>query len=254
MNIVAFVTNFFSLVSELDHISEKTLREYLSDRLLDLAGLDWYDRLEPEVKVELQYFESHRADLEASMETKFMAGLLASVLAIEDVEGDIIELGTYKGGTTIMLARLLKRVGSTKEIYACDTFEGFPYDDRYGILSEGENADTSKQYVEQKFRRFEVSDKIHLVQGRFEDVLEAQLGDKSYSYAFIDCDLYQSTKHALNYVLPRMVDGGLIVFHDYHISNFGLMKAVHEICGQLGCKVSLFFKGIHLAHIKIKNN
>jgi len=254
MNIVAFVTNFFSLISKLDHITEKSLREYLSDRLLDMAGLDWYDRLEPEVQVELQYFERHRANLEASMEPEFMAGLLASVLAIEDVEGDIIELGTYKGGSTIMLARLLMRVNSSKEIYACDTFEGFPYDDRYGFLTEGENADTSMQYVEQKFRRFRVSDRIHLAQGRFEDVLEAQLGDKKYSYAFIDCDMYQSTKHALNYTLPRIVDGGLIVFNDYHLSNHGLMRAVHEICEQRGYKVNLFFKTISLAHIQINNN
>lgn len=254
MNIVAFVVNFFSLVSELDHITEKTIREYLSDRLLDLAGLDWYDRLEPEVKVELLYFERHRANIESDMEKTFMAGLLASVLAIEDVEGDIIELGTYKGGSTIHLARLLKRIGSNKEIFACDTFKGFPYDDLYGAPKEGEYADTSMQYVEQKYRRFGVSDKIHLIQGRFQDVLEEQLGDNLYSYAFIDCDTYQSTKHALNYTLPRMVGGGLVVFHDYPISNHGLKRAVHEICGQQGYKVNLFFNGIHLPHIQIKRS
>jgi len=253
MNVVAFVTNFFSLVSALDHITKKTIRTYLSDRLLDLAGLDWYYRLEPVVKVELQYLERHRANIESDMEKTFMAGLLGSVLTIEAVEGDIIELGTYKGGSTVMLARLLKRIGSNKEIFACDTFSGFPYDDLYGAPKEGEYADTSIQYVEQKYRRFRVSDKIHLIQGRFQDVLEEQLGDNLYSYAFIDCDMYQSTKHALNYTLPRMVDGGLIVFHDYHLSNHGLKRAVHEICGQLGYKVNLFFKGTDLPHIKIKH-
>jgi len=52
--------------------------------------------------------------------------------------------------------------------------------------------------------------------------------------------------------LPRMVGGGLVVFHDYHLSDHGLKRAVHEICGQLGYKVNLFFKGIHLPHIQIE--
>ena len=57
-------------------------------------------------------------------------GLLLDFIEItKDLEGDILELGTYKGGTTIMFAKLLQEFKSGKKVFACDTFTGFPYDD-----------------------------------------------------------------------------------------------------------------------------
>ncbi len=42
-----------------------------------------------------------------------------------DVEGDVVEVGVMHGGTAILAKKLLKRLGSEKNSYAYDTFEGF---------------------------------------------------------------------------------------------------------------------------------
>ena len=42
------------------------------------------------------------------------------------LEGDILEFGVYKGGGVIAMGLLLKSLGSTKTIYAFDSFSGFP--------------------------------------------------------------------------------------------------------------------------------
>ena len=44
------------------------------------------------------------------------------------LEGDVLEFGVYKGASLLSLALLAKRLGSKKEFYGFDTFEGFPSD------------------------------------------------------------------------------------------------------------------------------
>jgi predicted O-methyltransferase YrrM len=171
----------------------------------------------------------------------FLAGLLKCILATMKVEGNIIELGTYKGGSTVLIAYLLKAVGSNKRIFACDTYRGHPYDDRFTTNVMGKKgvfSDTSVQYVRKEFQRLGVSDKITIVGGLFEDVLEEQLGDECFSLAFIDCDLYESTMSALKFVSSRMTHRGKIVLHDYGDVSWGLTRAVNEWCKKEGRKIN----------------
>ena len=165
------------------------------------------------------------------------------------IRGDIIELGTYKGGTSIMIARFLKRIHSKKYIYACDTFEGHPYDDKFSTIipRKGTFSDTSLSHVEDKFRRFGVADNIRIIKGLFEDTLYRELGGKKFSFAFIDCDLYDSTKYALNFLIPRMADKAIIALHDYGLDSWGMSVAIHEQCQKRGIKVNLY----PIPHIKI---
>ena len=177
-----------------------------------------------------------------------MGGLLESVRATETVQGDIIELGTYKGGSAIMMARFLKKIGSKRQIYACDTFEGHPYYDHFSSQKQrkGQYSDTSVSYVKDKFRRFRVEDKITIIKGLFEDTLLSKLGEKRFSLAFVDCDLYKSTKYALDFLYQKMEDGGRIVLHDYGSEGWGLTKAVNEWCQRNGFKINLY----PIPHIK----
>lgn len=193
------------------------------------------------VREEISFYISHQERLEARLETPFIIGLLESVYLTESIEGNIIELGTFKGGSTLMVARLLKRIGSKKAIFACDTFEGHPYDDRYSNLMKrkGEFSDTNVNYVLSKFQRFSVEDKITIVKGLFEETLVSKLTDKRFSLAFVDCDLYDSTKYVLEFLHPRMNCGGRIVLHDYGHPDWGLTKAVDEWCEKNGLRVNL---------------
>lgn len=187
----------------------------------------------------------HTEDLEGLF---FIGDLLGCILATETIEGDIIELGTYKGGTSIMIAHFLKNIGSKKRIYTCDTFEGHPYDDKFGKDRKGRFSDVNVSYVEDKFCRFGVADKIQIIKGMFEDVLCKRLSDKRFSLAFLDCDLYQSTKYSLSFLVPRMAYGAIIALHDYGNPEFGLTKAVSEQCQKNHLEVNLY----PIPHIHMK--
>jgi hypothetical protein len=193
------------------------------------------------VRKEVLLFIFYKSEVEAGMESSFLGGLLESVQATERVRGDIIEFGTFKGGSTLMISHLLKKIGSKKRIFACDTFKGHPYDDKFTASPpcKGEFSNTSARYVLNKFRRFGVQDKITVVKGLFENTLLAKLANERFSLAFIDCDLYDSTKFALNFLRTRMNNGGRIVLHDYDDDRWGATKAINEWCQNNHYKVNL---------------
>jgi predicted O-methyltransferase YrrM len=136
--------------------------------------------------------------------------------------GNIIECGVYRAGSTVLMARFLKRHAIAKKIYALDSFEGFDKDHeiedeiRRGlVIDAGRTAFTqnSLQYVAQKIRRLDVDDVVTLVPGYFQDTLPHI--DDRFWLALIDCDLERSTEFCLDHLWPRISDGGYLVVDDY---------------------------------------
>ena len=203
-----------------------------------------------EIQKEILFHEKHKQAIQSLLDNWFLMRLLDFIFKTKQIEGNIIELGSYKGGTALVLAHFLKRNSINKLIYSCDTFEGHPYDDKHGTDVKGSFKSTESSNIESRFRRFGVINDIQIIKGRFEDTLYKNLVKNRFSLAFIDCDLYQSTQYSLNFVIPRMMDGSVIVFHDYRVPTYGLTKAVHDFCEKSGLKVNIY----PFAHIKIKKN
>ena len=82
-----------------------------------------------EIQNDLKFAIRNQDSVETSFDEEKLVELFDLLLKTESLKGDVIELGTYKGGTTIMMARFLKKVQSSRIIYACDTFGIFPYKD-----------------------------------------------------------------------------------------------------------------------------
>jgi len=174
--------------------------------------------------------------------TPFKVNLLQLLEKTLSLEGDVIELGAYQGVTTLLLAQTLKEKGSTKKVYACDTYCGHPYDDypeaKHKSGRKGAFGDTSVNFVTQFLA--DVSHEVVVVEGMFEQTLP-QLEGK-FCFAFVDCDLYQSTEYALNFLKERMVKDGIIAFHDYgdaYRRYFGLTDAVDNWCSKNGFHINL---------------
>lgn len=132
---------------------------------------------------------------------------------VDHLSGDIVEIGSFKGKSTIALA-LGSSLMSTKKrpIYAIDPFVVPPY----------------------KF--FEDNIKNHGLEKFIIPIkkLSSQAYDdcpKSIAAIFIDGDHeYSAVKHDIVHYAPRVVKGGLIVFHDYSDYWAGVRKAVDELC------------------------
>lgn len=137
--------------------------------------------------------------------------------------GLICEVGVYKGGSLKLLAETFP----DRQVWGFDTFEGLPKEQ--WLESEphksGEFSDTSLQSV----RNFINADNVHLVAGLFPDSVEGCGDIKKIALAHIDTDFYLSVKACIEWFLPRMVKGGIIVFDDYNWPNCpGVKKAIED--------------------------
>jgi len=204
-------------------------------------------QFEPTIQEEISFYLKHHYELEDLQEGLGIASLLKFVKDLENIDGDILELGTYKGGTAIMLARFLKKINSKKKIYSCDTFSGLPDDDQFATQKNVKNLFSNNDYelVLKKIEKFDTSDKITLLKGLFNESLPEHLSENKFSFVLVDCDIYSSTKQGLDFVFPRLTKGGVIMFDDYDISNrenpfWGETKAVDEFCADKKIKLNLF--------------
>lgn len=187
------------------------------------------------------YFALQNQDLQSLFNHEQINQLLDLMEKTSLINGDVIELGTYKGGTTVLMARFLIELKSEKKIYTCDTFEGFPYAETGTSnkikLSTGEVKnqmdlfkDTSFEIVKSKFESFNISHKIKILKGSFDTTLPS-LSDERFSFALVDCDIYDSTVIVLREIWPRMIPGGIMLFDDYNSEKeWNLKKAVDDFC------------------------
>lgn len=166
-----------------------------------------------------------------------LEALLAKLDTAISVPGNVIECGSFLCGTTACMALHLQRQNCDKQIYACDTFEGFDPSEfarerHAGDAGPGHDfSDNDLAYVQRKLQRLSVSHQITLVKGLFHETLESVPGP--FAFSFIDCDLCDSLLYAVRTVWPRLSPGGCCVFDDYENDCFrGATKAIETFLGE----------------------
>lgn len=154
--------------------------------------------------------------------------------------GDIVELGTYKGHSTLLMAKATLKNDKPKIIYAIDSFEGLssPSDNDLSIkypVSAANGFDSLEGLMSADINQFiEVSspyNNIIPIKGFVPAVLNdtPHLSQKVYSLIHIDLDLYEPIKYSLEFFAPRLLKGGIIVLDDYGSLNWpGAFKSVNE--------------------------
>lgn len=146
------------------------------------------------------------------------------------VPGDFVEMGCYKGDTSLLLADFLK--GTGRKLWIYDSFEGLPEKSEYdsSVLGEefkGGELYVTKREVKERFLRAGLPVPV-IKKGWFAD-LDADDMPERIAFAFLDGDFYESIRDSLRLVGPRMVDGGVMVVHDYSNPALpGVKKAVEE--------------------------
>jgi len=160
----------------------------------------------------------------------------------DQITGDIVECGVWKGGSMMAVALWLKHIGDTsRNLYLFDTFQGMTPPtavdiDYLGRLPSAYSNDfwksvaVSLEEVQQNmFSTGYPKDKIHFVVGKVEDTLPKN-APANIAILRLDTDWYESTLHELTHLYPRLVDGGTLLVDDYgHWA--GAKQAVHEYFG-----------------------
>lgn len=177
-------------------------------------------------------------------------------IAREGIEGDIAECGVWRGGSMMAAALTLGRLGDRdRDLYLYDTYTGMtepsaadvssPYDGysprrRWRRIASkgGEWAGVSASEVRAAVESTGYPpERVHCVAGKVEDTLPDEAPD-SLALLRLDTDWYESTKHELLHLYPRLVPGGVLIVDDYgHYE--GARRAVDEYFLETGQPVLL---------------
>lgn len=147
------------------------------------------------------------------------------------VKGSIVECGVFKGFGLMSWAKLstmLEPENLTRRIYGFDTFEGFPSvcdKDDNPVAQPVEGGLSSSSYEEltcliQEYDRDRFLghiDKVHLIKGDVTKTIPEFIAGHPHllvSLLFLDLDLYEPTKAALENFVPRMPKGAVIAFDE----------------------------------------
>ena len=128
------------------------------------------------------------------------------------VEGDVLEVGVWRGGSGALIAEAVKNTNKT--VYLADTFAGIvkagPNDPKY---KGGEHADASYEAVADLLKSLSLNNTV-LLKGIFPDDTKDEVKG-SIAFLHCDVDVYLSTKHIVEWSLPRLAHGATIVIDDY---------------------------------------
>jgi O-methyltransferase len=130
------------------------------------------------------------------------------------VPGDVLEVGVWRGGTGVLMARRCQALGFDAEVFLADTFAGVVKagtDDPW--YKGGEHADTSPEIVRGLATRVDVT--VELLVGVFPDESAADVADRSFRLVHIDVDVYQSARDVLEWAWPRLSVGGVVIWDDF---------------------------------------
>jgi len=149
------------------------------------------------------------------------------------IPGSIVECGVWRGGSVMVAAYMLQFLGDlSRDLWLFDTFEGMPPPTAIDVtyhgyaasegLAKSEPTDelgawcyASLETVKHNLARTGYPvDRLHFVQGNVLDTVPANAPEQ-IALLRLDTDWYQSTKHELTQLYPRLSSGGVLIIDDY---------------------------------------
>jgi hypothetical protein len=154
-------------------------------------------------------------------------------IAANKIPGDIVECGVWRGGSMMAIAMTLVRTGDRmRHLHLYDTFAGMTAPTAVDEDARGRAASTllarapAKRYsnmwciaglddVQNNMRRTGYpEDRVSYLVGPVEQTIPANAPDR-IAMLRLDTDWYESTRHELEHLYPRVVRGGILIIDDY---------------------------------------
>lgn len=148
------------------------------------------------------------------------------------VDGDVVELGCYEGGSAVAMQSVLAKHNYSKKLWLYDSFEGLPEKTTEDISVRGvefkagelkaSRARLLRNFVKTGLKQPEVK------RAWFFELDETDLPEQ-IAFAFLDGDFYESITDSLKLIWPKLADGSTVVVDDYQNSALpGVKTAVDE--------------------------
>jgi hypothetical protein len=160
-----------------------------------------------------------------------MYALWQAARHVRELPGDYVECGVWRGGSSMLAALTFAAGGDERALWLYDTFEG---------MSEPteRDVDVSGTRVADEWARHRAEDgpilaratlddvranmastgvateRVRYVKGKVEDTIPAET-PQQIALLRLDTDWYESTRHELEHLWPRLVAGGVLIVDDY---------------------------------------
>ena len=181
--------------------------------------------------------------------TRFLA--LSEVFKrVLTVKGSIVECGVFRGFgimTWAKLSAILESVNLTRRIYGFDSFAGFPSLSKKDLQGTGKSVNRGDLYADSREELLELAaindstrflghiPKVELIKGDATQTIPKFVKTHPHllvSLLFMDFDIYEPTKVALEHFLPRMPKGAVVAFDELDNPLWpGETLAMLEVCG-----------------------
>lgn len=150
---------------------------------------------------------------------------------VAHIEGIVLEVGCWKGGSGLILAQAASRVDQSIFVYLCDTFagtvKGGEIDGQY--WDDGQFKQATFEGVHSLVTKYNLQN-CRILEGVFPDETGQHIEGEKIRLCHIDVDTYQSVKDIYEWVWPRLSIGGILVYDDYgNLPTPGIRKHVNEI-------------------------
>jgi len=143
------------------------------------------------------------------------------------IEGDFIETGVWRGGSTIFMRAILKAYDiHDRSVWVADSFEGLPPPnekeypvDKGDIHHTFDELKVTLEVVKNNFDKYDLlDDQVKFLKGWFKDTLPSAPIEK-LSLVRLDGDMYESTMDTMNNLYSKLSVGGFLIVDDYCIEN-----------------------------------
>lgn len=180
---------------------------------------------------ELEIYERVKPYTMTSVEKVITLVRSVQYLLKNQIPGNFVECGVWRGGSMMTIALTLRAAGQTdRNLFLYDTYTGMSpptaKDKRYDgttataiMTAEGPGARVFAYASLEDVKANLTStgypaDRIHYIQGRVEDTLP-DTAPADICMLRLDTDWYESTRHELVHLYPRLMSNGVLIIDDY---------------------------------------
>jgi hypothetical protein len=180
-----------------------------------------------------QYYEQCSTFTRTSIHRMYAIYKAVEYIITNNIEGDLVECGTWRGGSAMMMALALIGLNEqSRKIYLYDTFEGmteptekdvtYANKDASSLLSISEDNKedsvwclaTIEEVQNNLFATGYPKENLLFIKGKVEETIPANMPLK-ISLLRLDTDWYESTRHELVHLYPLLTEKGVIIIDDY---------------------------------------
>jgi O-methyltransferase len=208
-----------------------------------------FDRLMIETIVRVKPFTM------TSKERLFALCEAVKYVSKHSIPGDIVECGVWKGGSMMAAALTLMSLEDIRKLYLFDTYEGMSEPTAQDMML---GADSASSLLRQRDKNEDdpiwcysplekvkeavystgyPQESIEFVKGKVEDTIPGTMPD-AIALLRLDTDWYESTKHEMEHLFPRISPGGILIIDDYGWWD-GARQAVDEYIEANNIKIFL---------------